>query len=100
METVKLKQPKAKSSSTSASQQAAGPVESRTERLVQSLENVLEYTLKNHGADQVNQFLEGLVERLQADGLKVAPQVNTPYVNTIPAEKEPAYPGNRQIERR
>ncbi len=61
---------------------------------------MLEYTLKSQGADQVNIFLENLVERLQAEGLKVAPPVNTPYVNTIPAEKEPQYPGNREIERR
>jgi pyruvate dehydrogenase E1 component len=96
METVKLKQPKVKSSTSAASQ----PSDLRTERLVESLENVLEYTLKSQGADQVNLFLEKLVERLQADGLKVPPPVNTPYVNTIPPEKEPKYPGNREIERR
>src|ERR1041384_7556551 len=26
--------------------------------------------------------------------------LNTPYVNTIPPHKEPAYPGNRELERR
>jgi pyruvate dehydrogenase E1 component len=30
----------------------------------------------------------------------VRPSVNTPYLNTILPEKEPPYPGNREIERR
>jgi pyruvate dehydrogenase E1 component len=97
MESVKVKQPKVKSTSNQA---APADPNSRTERLVQSLEDVLEYTLRNQGADKVNLFLENLVERLQAEGVKVSPPVSTPYVNTIPPEKEPAYPGNREIERR
>jgi pyruvate dehydrogenase E1 component len=31
---------------------------------------------------------------------KMQNNVNTPYINTIPAEREPYYPGNREIERR
>src|SRR5207247_10994410 len=33
-------------------------------------------------------------------GLNVAPHTNTPYVNTIPADNEPAYAGDWKIETR
>ncbi len=41
-----------------------------------------------------------LVERLRAQGIAVPFTLNTPYVNTIPPELEPPYPGDRQLERR
>ncbi len=45
-------------------------------------------------------FLEKLWQRLEQSGLKMPKAVNTPYVNTIPDDEEPDYPGNREIERR
>src|SRR5258706_619 len=38
--------------------------------------------------------------RLRKSGIKIPNTVSTPYINTIPPEKEPPYPGNREIERR
>jgi len=38
--------------------------------------------------------------KLYESGVPVRGPVNTPYVNTIPVEQEPAYPGDRDIERR
>jgi pyruvate dehydrogenase E1 component len=67
---------------------------------IDSLEYFLEYTLKNHDPEQAAFLVEALIKRLRESGLKIPSAVNTPYVNTIPAEKEPAYPGNREIERR
>jgi len=37
---------------------------------------------------------------LRQSGLKIPYPISTPYINTIPPEKEPSYPGNREIERR
>jgi pyruvate dehydrogenase E1 component len=67
---------------------------------IDSLEYFLEYTLKNQDPEQAAFLVEELIKRLRESGLKIPSAVNTPYVNTIPAEKEPAYPGNREIERR
>ena len=67
---------------------------------IDSLEYFLEYTLKNQDPEQATFLVEELIKRLRESGLKIPSAVNTPYVNTIPAEKEPAYPGNREIERR
>ena len=67
---------------------------------VGSLENILEYILKNEQSEQATFLLEELIARLRESGIKIPYTVSTPYINTIPAEKEPPYPGNREIERR
>src|SRR5690606_6931834 len=38
--------------------------------------------------------------RLREEGANVPPVVSTPYVNTIPPESEPDYPGDLELERR
>ena len=67
---------------------------------LQSLQDVVEVMLKTQGREKASLLLEGLAERLRADGLNVPLPVGTPYINTIPVERQPAYPGNREIERR
>jgi pyruvate dehydrogenase E1 component len=67
---------------------------------IASLEYILEYIIKNEESEQAPRLLEELTERLRESGLKVPHTVSTPYINTIAPEKEPPYPGNREIERR
>src|SRR5947208_346000 len=69
-------------------------------RWIASLEYILEHILKNEESQQAIFLLEELLERLRESGLKIPYAVNTPYISTIPAEKQPPYPGNREIERR
>src|ERR1051325_3827242 len=75
------------------------PQNDRVKRLG-SLEYILEYFLKNEQPEQAGLLLEDLIEKLRESGIKIPHTVNTPYINTIPAEKEPRYPGSREIERR
>ncbi|HEY3855245.1 MAG TPA: pyruvate dehydrogenase (acetyl-transferring), homodimeric type [Verrucomicrobiae bacterium] len=67
---------------------------------LQSLEDLAEYVLKTQGREKASQLLSNLSNRLRAGGVDVPVPVSTPYVNTIPVEKEPPYPGDRKIERR
>jgi len=67
---------------------------------ITSLEHILEYILKNEESEQASLLLEELAARLRASGVKIPHTVSTPYINTIPREKEPPYPGNREVERR
>jgi pyruvate dehydrogenase E1 component len=69
-------------------------------RWIASLEYILEYILKNEESEQASHLLDELADRLRDSGLKVPNRVSTAYINTIPPEKEPRYPGNREIERR
>ena len=70
-----------------------------TDKWLDSVEYVLEYVLKNK-TTEAPLLVERLIDRLRDSGLKIPSIVNTPYVNTIPAEKQPPYPGDREIERR
>ena len=67
---------------------------------VTSLEHLLEHILKNEQSEQASLLLEDLNDRLRESGLKIPQTVSTPYINTIAPDKEPPYPGNREIERR
>jgi pyruvate dehydrogenase E1 component len=70
------------------------------QRSLDSLEFILEYVLKNQGTQHASAVLSKLLKRLREAGIKLPSTVSTPYVNTIPPEDEPAYPGNRELERR
>lgn len=60
----------------------------------------LDYVLKSKGSERVKYLLKSLDTRARQEGVDVPLEVNTPYINTIPPHKQPAYPGNREIERR
>lgn len=83
----------------SAKEDSAG-LRNNRHKWMASLEYVLGYILKNEESEQATLLLEALIERLRQSGLKIPYAVNTPYINTIPPEKQPPYPGNREIERR
>ena len=67
---------------------------------MESLENVLEFALKNRESDKASFLINNLVTRLREAGVNVPNTVNTPYVNTIPADEQSPYPGNWEMERR
>jgi len=71
-----------------------------TQKWLDSLEYMLEYVLKDRDSEESLLLVEKLITRLRGSGLKIAPTVSTPYINTIPVGKEPPYPGDREIERR
>ena len=60
----------------------------------------LEYVLSSKGSDRVRYLLSVLEQKARRDGVELPAPQNTAYINTIPAEKQPRYPGNREIERR
>ncbi len=60
----------------------------------------LDYVLQNSGADRVNELLQLLEIHAQSKGVKIPFSANTPYINTIPVEKQAPFPGSRAIERR
>ncbi len=52
------------------------------------------------GPDRARYLLDRLVERGNTAGLSRPFSANTPYVNTIPLGRQPAYPGDLDLERR
>ena len=60
----------------------------------------LDYVLKEQGPDRVRQLLRQLQIRAQEQGVSIPFTANTPYINSIPVEQQPVFPGNRELERR
>ena len=60
----------------------------------------LDYVLEHGGPERVTELLHQLQIRAHKAGVKIPFTANTPYINTIPREKQPPFPGNREIERR
>ena len=60
----------------------------------------LDYALETHGPEGVQHLLAQLEEWAKRKGVDIPFSANTSYLNTIPVSKQPAYPGDREIERR
>ncbi|HEY3726567.1 MAG TPA: pyruvate dehydrogenase (acetyl-transferring), homodimeric type [Solirubrobacteraceae bacterium] len=60
----------------------------------------LDAVVSHDGPDRARDLLTRVVERAQHAGTGTIASLNTPYVNTIPAELEPPFPGDPAIERR
>lgn len=60
----------------------------------------LDELYKSEGSDRVLDILTKLENRAAQLGLPAISADTTPYINTIPGDRQPAYPGNREIERR
>ena len=75
------------------------PVED-TGKWIESVENLLELTLKQQNSEQAALFLGNLIGRLRRAGVTLPTTVSTPYLNTIPLESEAPFPGDWQVERK
>ncbi len=60
----------------------------------------LNYVLHHSGPNRVRELLQQLQDHAYEAGVRLPFSANTPYINTIPAEAQPQFPGNREIERR
>ena len=60
----------------------------------------LDYVLQRGGPEQVRRLLRELEIHAYEAGVRMPFSANTPYINTIPAEDQPPFPGSREIERR
>ena len=77
----------------------------KTTNNLQEIENAewresLDYVLQTQGEERVRQLLRLLQIRAQEQGVSIPFTANTPYINTIPRDQQPVFPGNRDIERR
>jgi pyruvate dehydrogenase E1 component len=62
--------------------------------------DALDYVLASAGPGRVEYLLERLKHEAFRRGVRYAAGATTPYINTIPLDQQPEYPGDRQIERR
>ena len=67
-----------------------------TEEWLEAFDDILD----KHGRERGAFLLHELHQRSKIRGVRFPFSLNTPYINTIPREEEPEYPGDRKIERR
>ncbi len=60
----------------------------------------LDYVYQHGGPERVKELLQALQVRAHKAGVSIPFTANTPYINTIPKEEQPPFPGDREIERR
>ena len=60
----------------------------------------LDYVIRHRGPERVNTLLEQLRTHALLAGIQIPFSANTPYINTIPSDRQPLYPGNGDIEQR
>ena len=59
----------------------------------------LDYVLQSAGPQRVAALLERLEAHATQLGVEIPFSANTPYINTIPPDEQPQYPGDKEIER-
>jgi len=67
-----------------------------TQEWLQALESVV----REEGVERAQYLLEQVLEQARLDGVDMPTGTTTNYVNTIPVDQEPAYPGDVNLERR
>jgi pyruvate dehydrogenase E1 component len=75
----------------------AAPIDIEKQEWLESLDYIIH---KDGGPGRASELLQTLRLHAAEAGVSLPFKANTPYLNTIPAEQEPPYPGSREIERR
>jgi pyruvate dehydrogenase E1 component len=70
------------------------PVE--TQEWIESLQSVI----RDRGITRARYLIRSLLDRARTLGLGVPDLVQTPYINTIPSDREPSFPGDEAMEKR
>ena len=60
----------------------------------------LEYVLLTSGPERVGRLIQQLQLQCERAGVKLPFTATTPYENTIPADRQPPFPGSQEMERR
>ncbi len=60
----------------------------------------LDYVYRHQGPRRVVELMRHLQTHAQEKGIRFPYTANTPYINTIPADRQAVFPGRRDIERR
>lgn len=60
----------------------------------------LEAILKNEGPDRAFFLIKKMTSQMMRHGAALPSTLNSPYINTIPPEDQPVYPGDLHLEKR
>ena len=64
----------------------------------QEWRDALAGVVDKEGAERAHFLIEDLIEQAREQGIDIPYSANTEYINTIPVEQQPKYPGNPDLE--
>ena len=64
----------------------------------QEWKDALNGVIDREGAERAHFLIENIIEQARDEGVDIPYSANTQYINTIPVEQQPRYPGNADIE--
>jgi pyruvate dehydrogenase E1 component len=93
---VKLEREQARNAATPADEAKSNGA--GAQEWLESLAPALEFMMRSQEPGKAARFLDRLIVHLQDQGVKLPRAIQTPYINTIPVEKQPAFPGDWETE--
>ena len=60
--------------------------------------DALDGVITQEGPERAHFLIEKLIGQAREDGIDLPYSANTEYINTIPADQQPKYPGNADME--
>jgi pyruvate dehydrogenase E1 component len=63
-------------------------------------EEAIDVVAERDGVERAEYLLRKTIDKAYEAGVEPPDTAHTPYVNTIPANRQPAYPGDRDLERK
>ena len=64
----------------------------------QEWQDALSGVIEKEGAERAHFLIEGLIDQARQQGIDIPYSATTEYVNTIPVDRQPKYPGNADME--
>ena len=64
----------------------------------QEWQDALSGVIDREGVERAHQLIDGLIAQARHEGIDIPYSATTEYVNTIPVERQPKYPGNADLE--
>ena len=78
---------------------ASGRSLTASDRHRATVEDLLRLVLEGKSPQEARKLIAGVMQGLRNEGYPVPDVTTTPYLNTIPPEEEPEYPGDLEMER-
>jgi pyruvate dehydrogenase E1 component len=78
----------------------SAPIQGLDGNEIQEWLESLDSVLQSSGPDVASYILQRLRAHAKVIGIEIPFTANTPYVNTVPHQMQPDFPGNQQLERR
>ena len=76
----------------------ASAIEDSDPQETREWQDALAGVIEKEGTERAHFLIEGLIAQARGEGIDIPYSATTEYINTIPLDRQPRYPGNPTIE--